>query len=56
MSTPTITMQPPAGTEAPTMVHLPDATTVKPDANGRITVATKHIAVMIAAGWTVVAS
>ncbi len=56
MSLPLITMQPPSGQSAPTMVHLPDATTVFPNASGQISISSKFVEVMLAAGWSIVVS
>jgi hypothetical protein len=53
MSLPNVTMQPAAGLTVPTVVFLPDGTSVFP-VNGQITITTNFIAVMIAAGWELV--
>jgi len=49
-------MQPAAGMQVPTMVHLPDATTVFPNASGQISISSKFVEVMLAAGWQIVVS
>ena len=54
MSLPNVTMQPAAGMQVPTMVHLPDATTVFPNAAGQISISSKFVEVMLAAGWQIV--
>lgn len=54
MSLPNVTMQPAAGMTIPTLVHLPDATTITPNASGQISVASSLVAVMVAAGWQIV--
>jgi hypothetical protein len=56
MPLPTVTMQPPAGSVIPTIVHLRDGTTVTPDASGQITIASNYISDMLAAGWSIVVS
>jgi hypothetical protein len=54
MPLPNIIMQAPSGVDVPTQVHLPDGTTVKPAANGQITVSSKFLHVMLSAGFQVV--
>lgn len=56
MSLPNVTMQPPAGAQIPSQVHLPDGSTVFPNADGTISVASNFVSTMIAAGWSVVIS
>ena len=56
MALPNVTLQLPAGTDVPTMVHLRDATTVKPNSSGQIVVSTKHLHDLLAAGWQLVVS
>jgi hypothetical protein len=56
MSLPNVTMQLPAGTIIPTKVHLPDATTVVPNAAGQISVPSNMVTVLIEGGWQIVVS
>lgn len=56
MPLPTITMQLPAGSDVPSIVHLNDGTTIKPNSSGQITVNTKFMHVLMAAGWQIVVS
>jgi len=48
-------MQPPAVT-FPTMVNLPDGSTVTPNASGQVQVASNFVGVLLAAGRSVVVS
>lgn len=52
MTNPTVTLNPPSGT-APSVLQLPDATSVQPNADGTYTVGTKHMAALLAAGWSI---
>jgi hypothetical protein len=54
MSLPSVTMQPASGMTVPTMVHLPDGSTVFPNASGQISIASNFVTTMIAAGWEIV--
>jgi hypothetical protein len=54
MSLPMITMQPASGMTVPTIVYLPDSSTVTPNASGQISVAPQFVTTMIAAGWEIV--
>jgi hypothetical protein len=56
MALPNVTMQPAAGMTVPTMVHLPNATTVFPNASGQISIPSNFVTTMIEAGWQVVVS
>lgn len=56
MALPNVTMQMPAGSDVPTQIHLNDGSTIKPAANGQIVVSTKHLHVLLAAGWQIVVS
>jgi hypothetical protein len=56
MALPMITMQPASGMQVPTQVHLPDGSTVFPNASGQISVASNFVTTMIAAGWQIVVS
>jgi hypothetical protein len=56
MSLPTITMQPASGMTVPTIVYLPDGSTVTPNASGQISIASNFVNTMIAAGWQIVIS
>lgn len=47
----TITMILANGAAPPTQVHLPDATTIKPAADGSIQVDAKFAAALLGAGW-----
>lgn len=49
MSLPNITMQPPAGSVVPTIVHLRDGTTVTPSASGQITIVSSYVNDLLAA-------
>jgi len=49
-------MQPAAGMQIPTMVNLPDSTTVFPNASGQISISSKFVSQMVAAGWQIVVS
>lgn len=54
MPAPTVTMQPRAGMDVPTQIHLPDATTVRPDAAGKIVVPGIYAGTLMAIGWRIV--
>jgi hypothetical protein len=56
MSLPNVTMQPAAGMTTPSIVYLPDGTSVMPNASGQISIASKYVGVMVAAGWQVIVS
>jgi hypothetical protein len=56
LSLPNITMQPPAGSSAPSQVFLRDGTLVAPNASGQITIAPTYVSDMLAAGWSIVVS
>jgi hypothetical protein len=56
MPLPTIVLQMPPGSVVPTQIHLRDGTTIKPAANGTITVATNYLHDLLAAGWQIVIS
>jgi hypothetical protein len=43
-----------AGMTVPTMVHLPDATTIFPDATGQIMVPALYVTTLMNAGWQTV--
>ena len=49
----TVTMVLASGGDLPSIIHLRDATFVKPAADGSISVTTEHIADLQAAGWAV---
>lgn len=51
-STP-VTVQPPSGS-VPSVLQLPDATSVSPNSDGTFTVASKHLNALLAAGWSIV--
>lgn len=53
MSQATIPMKMAAGLGTPTMVNLPDATTLTPDATGLINVPASFLISMLAAGWQI---
>jgi hypothetical protein len=55
MSNPTVTLNPPSGS-TPSVLQLPDATSVAPNSDGTFTVGTKHMAALLAAGWSIVVS
>lgn len=48
-----VTMKPAVGLNVPTDVNLPDGTTVRPAADGSISVETGFIPALLAAGWQV---
>ena len=54
MALPTVTMQSPAGVDVPSIIYLNDGSTVRPAANGQITISSKFLNVMLAAGWQIV--
>ena len=54
MSLPLITMQVTVGMTVPTLIHLPDGSTVTPNASGQISVAANFVGVMLSAGWQIV--
>lgn len=54
MSLHAVTMKPPAGADVPSLLHLPDSSTVKPDAAGQFNITSNFITMLLAAGWTVV--
>jgi hypothetical protein len=54
MALPNVVMQMPAGVDVPTQIHLPDGTTIKPAANGQITISSKFLHVLLNAGFQVV--
>ena len=56
MTLPTVVMQAASGLTVPSIIHLPDGSTVTPNASNQITVATSFISVLLAAGWQVVVS
>jgi hypothetical protein len=49
----TVPMKVAAGMTVPTMVHLPDATTIFPDATGLLNVPALFVTTMMNAGWQV---
>jgi hypothetical protein len=49
----TIPMKMQAGGTVPTMVNLPDATTITPDATGLINVPASFLISMLAGGWQI---
>lgn len=54
MALPNVTLQMPAGSVVPSIVHLNDGTAIKPNASGQITVASNFLNVLMAAGWQIV--
>jgi len=50
----TVPMKVAAGMTVPTMVHLPDATTIFPDATGQILVPALFVTTLMNAGWQIV--
>jgi hypothetical protein len=54
MSQVTIPMKMASGLGVPTVVHLPDATTLTPDATGQINVPASFLIPLLAAGWQIV--
>ncbi len=46
-----ITMVLANGASPPTQIHLPDSTTIKPNADGSLTVSAQWAPVLMAAGW-----
>jgi hypothetical protein len=55
MSQVTIPMKMASGLGTPTMVHLPDATTLYPDpATGQINCPASYLISMLSAGWQIV--
>ena len=53
MSQTTIPMKMAAGSGTPTVVQLPDSTTLTPDATGLINVPASFLISMLAAGWQI---
>jgi hypothetical protein len=53
MSQATIPMKMESGLGTPTMVNLPDATTLIPDATGQINCPASYLISMLAAGWQI---
>ncbi len=49
----TVPMKVAAGMTVPTMVHLPDATTIFPDATGQILVPALFVTALLNAGWQI---
>lgn len=49
-----VTMQLPAGMAAPSIVYLPDSSTVRPDASGQISVAARLVPTLLGCGWQIV--
>lgn len=47
----TITMVLANGASPPTQIHLPDATTIKPNSDGSITVGAQYALALLNAGW-----
>jgi hypothetical protein len=43
-----------AGMTVPTLVHLPDATTIFPDATGQLLVPALFVTTLMNAGWQIV--
>ena len=56
MSQTTIPMKMAAGSGTPTVVQLPDSTTLTPDATGLINCPASFLISMLAAGWQIVVS
>jgi hypothetical protein len=54
MSQATIPMKMASGLGTPTMVNLPDATTLIPDATGQVNVPASFLIPLLAAGWQIV--
>lgn len=54
MTLPNVTMQLPSGSNTPTQVHLPDGSTVYPNASGEISVASNFVGALLAGGWQIV--
>jgi hypothetical protein len=52
----TVPMKIASGGTVPTMVHLPDATTIFPDATGQLLVPALFVSTMMNAGWQIVVS
>jgi hypothetical protein len=52
-NTTTVPMKVAAGMTVPTMVHLPDATTIFPDATGQILVPALFVSALLNAGWQI---
>jgi hypothetical protein len=48
-----IPMKMAAGLGTPTMVNMPDATTLVPDATGLINVQAQHVIALMGAGWQI---
>ena len=55
MTNPTVTLNPPSGS-TPSVLQLPDATSVLPNSDGTFTVAAKHVNALLAGGWSIVVS
>ena len=53
MSQATIPMKMASGLGTPTMVNLPDATTLIPDATGQVNVPASFLIPLLAAGWQI---
>jgi hypothetical protein len=49
----TIPMKMAAGLGTPTMINLPDATTLRPDAAGQVNIPASFLLSMLAAGWQI---
>jgi len=50
----TVPMKVAAGMTVPTLVHLPDASVVFPDATGQILCPAPFVTTLISAGWQIV--
>jgi hypothetical protein len=50
----TVPMKVAAGMAVPTLVHLPDATTIFPDSTGQLLVPALFVTALMNAGWQIV--
>jgi hypothetical protein len=51
---PTVTMKVAAGMTVPTMINMPDATTLYPDTSGQVLCPAPFVSTLTNAGWQIV--
>jgi hypothetical protein len=52
----TVPMKPAAGMGTPTLIHLPDASTLVPDSTGQVLCLALFVTTLMNAGWQIVVS
>jgi hypothetical protein len=54
MSLPFVTMAPASTQTVPSILHLPDGTSIKPNASGQVSVPSNFVGALLNAGWQII--